>query len=94
LGATGPFLLVFSNQFSRMDINTKILDTLEKSMDKIVTDKKTGKFMIECCDHVWYRKFDYERHLKSKKHAQMRKIIGQMRNSVGVLHENAQKEDI
>ena len=76
-----------------MDINTKILDTLEKSMDKNVTDKKPGKFMRECCDHLWSRKFDYERHLKSKKHAQMRKIIGQMRNSVGLLPENAQNTD-
>ena len=62
-------------------------------MDKNVTEKKMGKFMRECCDHLWCRKFDYERHLKSKKHAQMRKIIGQMRNSGGFLHENAQNGD-
>lgn len=62
-------------------------------MDKNVTDKSLGKFMRECCDHLWCRKFDYERHLKSKKHAQIRKIIGQIRNSVGLLHENAQKID-
>ena len=59
-------------------------------MDNIVTDKKTGKFMRECCDHIWCRKFDYERHLKSGKHAQMRKIIGQMRKNVGFLIQNAQ----
>ena len=46
--------------------------------------------MRECCDHIWCRKFDYERHLKSGKHAQMRKIIGQMRKNVGFLLQNAQ----
>jgi len=46
--------------------------------------------MKECCEHIWCRKFDYERHLKSEKHSQMLRIIGQMRKTNEKILQNAQ----
>ena len=66
------------------------MDTLEQIMTKNVTDKKNSKFMKECCEHIWCRKFDYERHIKSEKHSQMLRIIGQMRKTNEKILQNAQ----
>ena len=62
-------------------------------MIKNVTDNTKGKFMKTCCEHIWCRKFDYERHIKSDKHSQMLRIVGQMRKSDEFIPQNAQFND-
>ena len=76
-----------------MDIKRLRLDTLESTMIKNVTDNTKGKFMKTCCEHIWYRKFDFERHIKSDKHSQMLRIVGQMRKSDEFISQNAQIND-
>ena len=51
-----------------MDINTKLLDTLEEKMDNFVTEKQELRYSCIYCDSEWSTKFNYSRHLKTEKH--------------------------
>ena len=47
-------------------------------------------FKCDICDHIWYRKYDYENHLKTKKHEKIKQKIENFRQNI----KNKTKENI
>jgi hypothetical protein len=51
-------------------------------MRKNETEKTTKLYYCEFCDHGWSRRYDYENHLKTKKHEKIRQKVENFRQKV------------
>jgi len=50
-----------------------------RTSDTIIEKKS---FKCDICYHIWYRKYDYENHLKTKKHAKIKQKIENFRKNI------------
>jgi len=64
------------------------MDSLVKTMIENDTEQTKKQFTCIYCEHSWSRKYDYDQHLKTKKHETKRKKHGQLRETNEQLRKN------